>query len=70
MEQLFEVVSGFNTVGLSMGETSSLSRSGRALMIALMFLGRVGPLTMAAAIALRQLGRGRFRYAYEEVVVG
>ena len=70
LERLFEVASGFNTVGLSMGETAMLSRSGRTLMIALMFLGRVGLLTMAAALAVRQLGRNRFRYAYEEVVVG
>ncbi|MFH1765020.1 MAG: potassium transporter TrkG, partial [Gemmatimonadota bacterium] len=45
--QMFEMVSAFNTVGLSMGATSDLSGGGRLLTILLMFLGRVGPLTMA-----------------------
>lgn len=66
---MFEAVSAFNTVGLSMGATSDLPTSGRLLMTALMFTGRVGPLTFAAAIALRARGRG-FRYAHENVVIG
>jgi trk system potassium uptake protein len=70
LHHLFEVTSAFNTVGLSMGPTGTLSDPGRVLITALMFLGRVGPLTLAAAIALRQSGVGRFRFAYEEVVVG
>jgi trk system potassium uptake protein len=68
--QMFEVISAFNTVGLSMGETASLSSAGRSLMIMLMFLGRVGPLTLAAAIAIGQYQRSNFRYSYEDVVVG
>jgi hypothetical protein len=35
-----------------------------------MYLGRVGPLTVAAAIALPSRGRSGFRYAYEDIVVG
>jgi trk system potassium uptake protein TrkH len=53
-----------------MGVTPNLSNPGKLLMVALMYFGRVGPLTLAAAIALRQAGAGSFRYAYEEVVVG
>lgn len=68
--QMFEVTSAFNTVGMSMGETPSLSRPGRLLVVLLMFFGRVGPLTLAAAIAIRQFGRSTFRYAYEDVVIG
>jgi trk system potassium uptake protein TrkH len=68
--QMFEVASAFNTVGLSMGETTSLSGPGRLLMIMLMFLGRVGPLTLGAAIAVQQYMRSNFRYSYEDVVVG
>jgi trk system potassium uptake protein TrkH len=68
---MFEAASAFNTVGLSMNTTTSLSTGGRWLTILLMFVGRVGPLTFAAALAVRAHGRGlRFRYAYEDVVVG
>ena len=70
LSQMFEVTSAFNTVGLSMGETPLLSPAGRGLTVLLMYFGRVGPLTIAAAIALRQFGQSRFRYAYEDVVVG
>lgn len=68
---MFEAASAFNTVGLSMGVTDGLSTAGRWTTILLMYIGRVGPLTFAAAIALRQpTPEGEFRYAYEEVVVG
>ena len=68
---MFEAVSAFNTVGLSMGVTPDLSAFGKWLTIVLMFLGRVGPLTFAAALALSTPIRvGWVRYAYEDVVVG
>jgi trk system potassium uptake protein TrkH len=71
LSYMFEAASAFNTVGLSMGVTSDLSPASRWLTIALMFMGRVGPLTFAAAIALaRPTSAGEFRYAYEDVVVG
>ncbi|HEV7298516.1 MAG TPA: potassium transporter TrkG [Tepidisphaeraceae bacterium] len=68
---MFEAVSAFNTVGLSMGVTNELSDAGKWLTIFLMFFGRVGPLTLAAALARprKQLAT-EFRYAHEEVVVG
>ena len=68
---MFEAVSAFNTVGLSMGPTDELSTAGRWVAIVLMFLGRVGPLTFAAALAMRaRRHEGEWRYAYEDVVVG
>jgi trk system potassium uptake protein len=67
---MFEAVSAFNTVGLSMGVTPELSPAGRVLTIMLMYIGRVGPLTFAAAIALRRERLGDFRYAHEDVVIG
>ena len=68
---MFEAVSAFNTVGLSMGATSELTPAGKVLTIVLMYLGRVGPLTFAAAIALRRPTlAGEFRYAYEDVIIG
>jgi len=71
IEHMFESVSAFNTVGLSMGVTADLSTPSRLLTILLMYVGRVGPLTFAAAIALsRPNASGEFRYAYEDVIVG
>jgi trk system potassium uptake protein TrkH len=51
---LFEATSAFATVGLSMGLTPELSPVGRMLIIFTMFAGRVGPLTLAFAIAMRR----------------
>jgi trk system potassium uptake protein TrkH len=67
----FEAVSAFNTVGLSMGATGELSATGRGITVVLMFIGRVGPLTVAAAMSRdRPAPPGGFRYAQEDVVVG
>lgn len=71
LHYMFEAVSAFNTVGLSMGATGSLQPDGKLFTIVLMYVGRVGPLTLAAAIALRSLDRDRhFRYAHEELIIG
>ena len=71
LKYVFEAFSAFNTVGLSMGVTGGLSEAGRWTTIVLMFIGRVGPLTFAAALARRRLGStDHFRYAYEDVGVG
>jgi trk system potassium uptake protein len=68
---MFEAASALNTVGLSMNVSPLLSVPGKWVAILLMFVGRVGPLTFAAAIALRtRIRLGEFRYAYEDVVVG
>lgn len=66
---LFEATSAFGTVGLSMGITPTLTNAGKLLIIVLMFLGRLGPLTLALAIAPRQ-PIGAYRYAEDEVMVG
>lgn len=66
---MFEAASAFNTVGLSMGVTGDLSTAGRWTIVVLMFVGRVGPLTFAAALA-RRLHRSPFHYAAEEVGIG
>jgi trk system potassium uptake protein TrkH len=71
LKVMFEASSAFNTVGLSMGVTSDLSATARVTTILLMFLGRVGPLTFAAALARKwKKPVGGLRYAYEDVVVG
>jgi trk system potassium uptake protein TrkH len=66
---MFEAVSAFGTVGLSTGITASLSGAGKLVLAALMYVGRVGPLTLVLAVGPRP-GRGRFRYAEENVMVG
>jgi len=51
---LFEVVSAFGTVGLSTGITADLPPAGQLILMLLMFLGRLGPLTLGTALVLRQ----------------
>jgi potassium uptake TrkH family protein len=53
----FEVVSSFGTVGLSTGITDELPVSAQLLLVLVMFLGRLGPITLASAIALRSRQR-------------
>ncbi|GAA1419453.1 potassium transporter TrkG [Agrococcus citreus] len=50
---LFEVISAFGTVGLSTGITASVGTPSQVILIMLMFIGRVGPITVATTIALR-----------------
>ncbi len=50
---VFEAVSAFATVGLSTGITASLTVPGKLVLIAAMFVGRIGPMTFALALATR-----------------
>jgi trk system potassium uptake protein TrkH len=70
LARMFEVTSAFGTVGLSTGITADLTSSGRWITIGLMFLGRIGPLALGAAITLQERRPGRFRFAREDVIVG
>jgi trk system potassium uptake protein TrkH len=70
VELVFEAQSALGTVGLSMGATPELSPAGRVLVSVLMFLGRVGPLAVLAAMARRSGRRPRFRLGREDVLVG
>lgn len=54
MEEAFEVFSAFGTVGLSMGITPFLSSAGKIIIMVVMFIGRVGPLTLLLALAMGQ----------------
>ncbi|MGV2386664.1 MAG UNVERIFIED_CONTAM: TrkH family potassium uptake protein, partial [Thermobifida fusca] len=65
----FETVSGFGTVGLSTGITPQLGPGSRLFLIAIMFTGRLGPLTLALALAARPTRRG-IGYARENVKIG
>jgi trk system potassium uptake protein len=65
----FEVVSAFGTVGLSTGITSGLSWGGKICIIATMYAGRIGPLTLALAVAFKEKAE-RYTYPEENVMVG
>ncbi|TIC88497.1 TrkH family potassium uptake protein [Nocardioides sp. GY 10113] len=54
---LFEAVSAFATVGLSTGITAQLSTPAQLVLVVLMFVGRLGPVTLVSALALRDRRR-------------
>lgn len=69
VEYLFETISAFGTVGLSMNLTPKLNDVQKLAIIVMMFIGRVGPLTLAFSLARRSLKRS-LTYAEEGVMVG
>ncbi len=66
----FEVISAFATTGLSLGVTPYLSVIGKFVIIALMFIGRVGPLTLALAIGQKSTIEGSLEYPESRVMIG
>jgi potassium uptake TrkH family protein len=66
---LFETVSAFATVGLSTGITTELNQAATVILSILMIVGRVGPLTVATALALRQRTR-RYDRPEERTIIG
>ncbi len=66
---LFEAVSAFGTVGLSTGITASFGTLGQLTLVALMYLGRIGPTTLGVALVLRQRER-LYRYPEGRPLVG
>jgi trk system potassium uptake protein TrkH len=66
---IFEVISAFGTVGLSTGITADLPPMAQYTLIVLMFIGRVGTITMAAALATSSR-RMPYRYPEERPIVG
>ncbi|KPL59476.1 TrkH family potassium uptake protein [Rossellomorea vietnamensis] len=65
---VFEVVSAFGTVGLSMGITGSLSIVGKWVIIIVMFVGKLGPLTLA--FSLSRPDKEKIRYPKEDILTG
>ena len=66
---LFECISAFSTTGLSTGITGQLDGVGDAILMILMFAGRVGPITLGVALVLRERER-RFTHPEERPLVG
>ena len=69
METLFEVISAYGTVGLSLGLTPKLTLFGKISITLLMFIGRLGPLTVALVAGEGTRSAG-FRYPKGEVLIG
>lgn len=67
---LFEVLSAFGTVGLSLGLTPTLSTLGKVIIMLLMFVGRVGIFTSMYALLNRQTKAALIRYPEENVLIG
>jgi trk system potassium uptake protein TrkH len=67
---LFDVVSAFCTVGLSLGATPLFSETSQILLIFAMLAGRLGPLVLFLAISRSHPERFRVRFPEEDVSVG
>ncbi|MGL4774585.1 MAG: TrkH family potassium uptake protein [Clostridium sp.] len=69
MDLLYEVTSAFGTVGLTTGVTPTLSPIGKFVIIITMYLGRVGPLTVALAFANAKKKRA-YKYPEGKILIG
>ena len=65
---IFEVISAFGTVGLSLGITAKLSLAGKWILIVTMFLGRVGTLTILVGL-FRRMRNYAYRYPSEDIMI-
>ena len=72
MKALFEVVSAFSTTGLSMGITSSLNTFNRIFLCLIMFVGRLGPLTIIGLVNKNWMTESNeeIQYVEESVIIG
>jgi len=66
---LFEVISSFGTVGLSLGITPGLTGFSKLMLIMVMYIGRIGPLVILAAFS-RIKPAGHFQFVEENIMVG
>ena len=66
----FEAVSAASTTGLSLGITSDLTSFGKMVIIATMFLGRIGPLALLGALQLGSQSPRAYAYPREDVAMG
>jgi trk system potassium uptake protein TrkH len=69
LDAAFEVVSAMGTVGLSTGMTPYLTSLGKAVIIVLMFTGRLGPITIVTVVSRSERERV-IEYASEEPLIG
>jgi trk system potassium uptake protein TrkH len=67
---VFEVISAFATVGLSLGVTPYLSATGKLVIALLMLIGRIGPITMLLAIGEKSGQKGNYEYPDGRIMIG
>jgi trk system potassium uptake protein TrkH len=67
---VFEVTSAFGTVGLSLGITPFLTIAGKLTIITMMYLGRVGPLTLVLAVGSRVVLPKKVNYPETKILIG
>lgn len=67
---LYETVSATATVGLTRGLTPTLDMWGKLIITATMYLGRVGPISLALAFNMKSVNRNAVKNPYEEISVG
>jgi len=65
---LFETVSAYSTVGLSMVNTATLDSTGKIILICMMYIGRIGPLTFLSAIFIRYK-KQYYRYPKQDLII-
>lgn len=66
---LFEVSAALNTVGVSFGITSALSKIGQYIILILMFIGRIGPLSFIMALSLKKPSKNNIKYIEEKILI-
>lgn len=69
-ELIIEVTSAINTVGVSFGGTSNLSLIGKYIIIVLMFIGRIGPITLLLSLSVKSKGNSSIKLIKEDVLIG
>ena len=71
MGVLYEVISAVGTVGLTRGLTPMLNAAGKLIIIAVMYCGRIGPVTLAMAITVRMnAAQKQIRFPEEKIMIG
>ena len=72
MDVIFEVISAFGTVGLSLGITPTLTMTGKIIIILLMIIGRLGPVTISIALfkKSKEKKESTLNYPAETILIG
>lgn len=70
LETLYELISAFGTVGLSLDFTSNLHSISKCIIIFTMFIGRIGPLTLVLALSRKTDSKEKYKYPTENILIG
>ena len=70
LDIIFETISATATVGLSRNLTSSLNEIGKIIIIITMYIGRVGPITLATMLSLRKVKENIIKNPVEDISIG